>query len=90
MWSLEDGRKTFRLTFSKSLAEYLQRLRPHLSLVRRTFTTGRALARGESSPSGAYAIVDTRKFKTLRITLDRRIADLLASDTRIVFEAWLL
>jgi hypothetical protein len=80
----------YRLTFSKSLAEHIQRHAGHpLDLRRRRFLVGRPLNRGEPSPSGAYAIVDARKGKTLRIALDADIADILRSDSRTVQEAWL-
>ena len=57
--------------------------------MRRTFRVGRFLRPGEVSDSGAYALVDTRKFITLRIPLVREAADLLRSESRTVHEAWL-
>jgi hypothetical protein len=41
------------------------------------------------SRSGAYALVDRRKGKTLRIALDREVAALLASESREIRECWL-
>ena len=90
MWALEHAGKIYRLTFSKSLAEHIQRHAPiPLTLTRRRFITDARLAPGERSKSGAYAIIDTRKHKTLRIALDVQIADLLRSDSREVRAAWL-
>jgi hypothetical protein len=79
------------LTFSRSLAEHLQRwCGPEgLQLRRRTFRVGRELRPGEVSRSGAYALVDRRKGKTLRIALDREVAALLASESREIRECWL-
>jgi hypothetical protein len=41
------------------------------------------------SRSGAYALVDRRKGKTLRIALDREVAALLGGASRRIHEAWL-
>ena len=51
---------------------------------------GKELAKGEPSQSGAYAIVDTRKGKILRVALHQKIAELLAADysARKVQEAY--
>lgn len=90
MLSLEANGRCYRLTFSRSLAEHIQRLRPELEIRKRTFRTGRMLAKGEMSRSGVYAIVDTRKFKTLRLSLIKDVAYLLRSNTRTVHEGWLV
>ena len=47
-----------------------------------TLKLGKELAKGEPSPSGAYAIVDQRKGKILRVALSQQIAELLAADYR--------
>lgn len=90
MWSLEREGRVHRLTFSLSLAEHIARLAGGLSIVRRRFTVGKALAPGEQSASGAYALVDVRKGKTLRLQIDLRVADLLRGESRRVHEAWLV
>lgn len=55
-----------------------------------TLKLGKELAKGEPSESGAYAIVDSRKGKILRVALQQQIAELLAADysTRKVQEAY--
>ena len=88
---MESSGRCHRLTFSKSLAELLQaRASVPLLLVRRTFQIGAEIAPGVRSASGAYAIVDARKGKTLRIALQREVADLLRSPSRRVHECWLV
>lgn len=90
IWSIERGGKTYRLTFSKSLAEHIAcRAKEPFKIERRTFVKGRELSPGEQSRSGLYAIVDRRKGLVLRISMYREIAELMGVDTRYVAEAWL-
>lgn len=56
-----------------------------------TLTKGKELEKGEASASGAYAIMDRRKEKILRVALRQEIAELLAADysSRKVMEAFI-
>jgi hypothetical protein len=38
---------------------------------------GEALEQGQRSSTGAYALIDSKKNKLLRVSLDMRVADLL-------------
>jgi hypothetical protein len=96
VWALTRAGKAYRFTFSRSLAEYLQRwCGPEgLRLERVGFSVGRRLERGEASASGAYAVVSTRRkheeLHVLRVTLSRDVADLVTTDAwREVREFWL-
>jgi hypothetical protein len=53
---------------------------------------GKELERGNTSSSGAYAIVDKRKEKILRVALNQDIAEILAADykSRKVVEAFVM
>jgi len=90
VWSIERGGKIYRLTFSKSLAEYISSLIGPCEINRRTFMVGRRLEHSETSRSGLYAIVDCRKNMTLRITMFLEIATLLRADSRYIAEAWIM
>jgi hypothetical protein len=89
VWSLEKNGRVHRLTFSKSLAEHIQANVPGLELNRREFLVGRRLAPGELSKSGAYAVLDARKGKILRITLFAQAAEIFRDEYRNIAEAWL-
>lgn len=86
-----DG-QAFRFTFSKSLAEHIQRYcgPEGLDLRRVQFRLGRPLAHGQVSRSGLYAIT-SRESKVLRITMFAEVAKLLTPDSwRQVYECWLV
>jgi hypothetical protein len=53
-----------------------------------TLIEGKELPRGSLSSTGAYAIIDRRKGKILRVALNPKIAEILAADykTRKVTE----
>jgi hypothetical protein len=84
--------KVFRLTFSKSLAEHIVAALGDdtFTLRRLSFRIGRRLELGDLSRSGAYAVVDVRKGATLRVSLDRDVAELMRSDSRYLAEAWVV
>jgi hypothetical protein len=91
---LTKAGKLYRITFSKSLAEHIQRYcgPENLQIERVTFEIGRTLAPGEPSRSGLYAITSTRKdLKPLRITLFADAAALMTPDHwREIHECWLV
>jgi len=90
VWSIEANGKVHRLTFSRSLAEHInEQCGGRFDIVRRTFRTGRHLRAGEPSASGVYAVVDTRKFITLRLPLIQGAAEIMRSEWRTIQEAWL-
>ncbi|WNM70122.1 hypothetical protein [Myxococcus phage Mx1] len=82
----------YRITFSRSLAEYMiQKLEPGYELARLTFTTGRRLEPGEESQTGLYALVSVQKDWPLRITHFRDwAAEMVDPDWRYIAECHVL
>jgi hypothetical protein len=77
---IKDG-KIVRVSFSESLLSFLGRkLGGAWRVQQATFTAGPRLEPGEVSRSGLYGINTVRGDKTLRISLDRETAELLAAD----------
>jgi hypothetical protein len=83
-----------RLTFSKSLAELIIKNMQNLKgdgkyeMKELMFIIGKRLNPDETSKSGLYALMT--KDYCLRISLDKRIADLHSKDeSRYLAEAWL-
>lgn len=92
VWALIKDGKVHRLTFSKSLAQHIQRSSPEpFEIQRVTFRTGKRLQHGEDSRSGLYAIMSTRKPDlALRITLFKDAAQLMTPDHwREIRECWI-
>ena len=59
------------------------------SVKRCTFQLGRKLLPGDISRSGLYALVSAKSDITLRISLQREIAELLCdNDSRYLAECW--
>jgi hypothetical protein len=83
------GRKLFRLTFSRSLAEHLTGYLPGSEVRRVSFRLGRRLGPGERSPSGLYALVSARKGRVLRLSLIEGVAQELVDPSRYLAECWL-
>lgn len=79
-----------RITFSQELAEHaLKSSGRDFEIKRIKLFLGKELSRGETSSSGAYAIIDRRKGKTLRVALNREIAELLCDyNSRLMREAF--
>lgn len=96
MWALTRRGKAYRFTFSKSLAEHLQRWcgPENLRVERLAFRIGKPLQHGEVSRSGLYAITSTKHRDdnlVLRITMSVDIARLLTQDRwRTIYECWLV
>lgn len=82
--------KIHRVTFSKSLAEFIQqKATTPLILSRITFRVGQELNESTSTNAGMFAIVDRRKGKVLRICLERDLAHFLCDSSRFVAECWI-
>ncbi len=91
-WAIISNKGVHRITFSKDLAEHALKLSGITAQVERiTLREGKELVKGETSPSGLYAIIDRRKGKILRVALGQEIAEVLAADykTRKVTEAYI-
>lgn len=90
IWGLssKDGKKIHRLTFSKSLAEYLARTYD-LKLNRYDFILGRTIEPGTILNHGCYAIISKKKDITLRISLHAGIAETLIDDSRYLRQAFI-
>ena len=85
-----DGRRVYRITFSKSLADHMVRALGCYEVKRVTFRVGRELLPGEASRSQLYALVSKRSGAVLRISMVREIAEELCDyDSRYLAECWL-
>lgn len=94
IWSIINPKtnKLHRLTFSESLCRLiLQTLGGDYTAKRVEYVIGKTLNPGEVSKSGLYAIMSKSKEIALRISLDKRTADLYTdNNSRYLAEAWLL
>jgi hypothetical protein len=91
-WAILSDKAIHRITFSKSLAEHAVKSSGlDYRIERIALKEGRELQKGETSSSGAYAVIDRRKGKILRVALNQTIAELLAADykSRKVTEAFI-
>ena len=89
VWGITDGKKVYRLTFSKSLAEFLVKLDPTYELARFEFKLGKEIDRDTPSSSGAYALVSNKGY-TLRIQLSQELSNIYRDDySRHIREVWL-
>lgn len=91
MWGITDGKKLYRLTFSKTLAEHICEGSNGKYHVRRyDCIAGRNLADGELSKSGIYGIVSAKNGLLLRASLIAGVAELYRDSTRSICEAYLV
>lgn len=89
IWGITDGNKLYRLTFSKSLAEFLAKLDPSYEVARFEFKIGRELDRNESSKSGVYALMSNKGY-ALRMQLSQELSNIYRDDySRHIREVWL-
>lgn len=91
-WAIISDKAIHRVTFSKALADHaLKSSGLNYRVERVSLKEGRELQKGEASSSGAYAVIDRRKGKILRVALNQSIAELLAADykSRKVTEAFI-
>jgi hypothetical protein len=88
-YSIEKGGKTFRMTFSKNLAEHiLSKLPPGYKIKRRKMRIGQRLVPGQHSRTGLYCIATSKCSTPLRISLFRDAAAILSDEnTRYIAEA---
>lgn len=89
VWGVTDGQKLYRLTFSKSLAEFLASLDPKYQVRRFEFKLGKELDRNTPSRSGAYALMSNKGY-ALRIQLSQELSNLYRDDySRHIREVYL-
>lgn len=85
--------KLYRLTFSKTLAEYMTQYDPEYSTKTFRYVLGHRLKDNEASQNGLYAIVSALPNKNdlvLRISMSKEIAELYKADgQRVLHEIWL-
>ena len=89
VWGIVDGKKLYRLTFSKSLSEFLAKLDPAYEVARFEFKIGRELDRDEASRSGVYALMSNKGY-ALRMQLSQELSNIYRDDySRHIREVWL-
>lgn len=70
-----------RLTFSKSLADFICATNPEYQVARFAYSIGRVLERGEVSSTGIYGIMSASKHYALRASLIKGTAELYTEDS---------
>lgn len=89
VWGITDGKKVYRFTFSKSLAEFLAKLDPSYQAKRFEFRIGKELDRETESRSGAYVLMSNKGY-ALRIQLSQELSNLYRDDySRHIREVYL-
>lgn len=88
---LDSANKIRRITFSRSLADYLVGLLPaeRLRVERMSFQIGRRLAPGETSESNLYGLLSRKTGVVLRISPIKELAYYLLDDSREAAVIWL-
>ncbi len=91
VWGLiDDNKRCYRLTFSKSLAEWIIfKHYPKYKLARIEYVRGRKLSTEDISSSGIYGIISNAGIM-LRISLIKEQALLYISETRSLCEIHLI
>lgn len=91
VWALvDDTKRCYRLTFSKSLAEFIiSSERPDLKLARIEYVRGKRLRESDRSSSGIYGILSSSGI-VLRASLIKEQALEYCSDTRSLIELHLI
>lgn len=91
VWALvDDNKRCYRLTFSKSLAEFIiKKYKPELKLARIEYTRGKRLSSEDISSSGVYGILSSSGI-VLRASLIKEQALEYCSDTRSLIELHLI
>lgn len=90
IYGICDDKKLYRLTFSKTLAEYIANL-GNYQVRQFDLQIGKTLEPGEKSRSGIYAIVSKQKGIILRASLIQGIAELYRDESfREIKEAFLV
>lgn len=91
VWALVDKNKCcYRLTFSKSLAEFIiSSERPDLKLARIEYARGKRLGNSDTANSGIYGILSSQGI-VLRASLIKEQALEYCSDTRSLIELHLI
>ena len=89
IWGITDGKKLYRLTFSKSLADFLASLDPSYEVCRFKFKIGRELDRDTASRSGVYILMSNKGY-ALRMQLSQELSNMYRDDySRHIREGWL-
>jgi hypothetical protein len=91
----DGSKKLHKLTFSKSLADWLvdqakEKWGLELKVERIKFIIGKKLYPHDDSSGKAYAIMSNSKGIALRATLCRKTAELMRCESRDIHELWLL
>lgn len=84
-----SGTKFHRISFSKSLCEYLVKMVPDTWLVRVKLILGKVLAPLDKSATGLYAVCKAKNNWPLRITFFGEAAESWRDDSRIVRECFI-
>ncbi len=91
-WAVVKDDKVYRITFSQSLAEHAIKCTedPNFTLARITLKIGNEIGPGQNSPTGLYALIDRRKGKTLRVAMNKELANLVCDfKSRYLAEAFI-
>lgn len=89
MYGLTLNGKLYRLTFSKSLAEFLAKDKYEIRIFK--VIQGGEIPKDAISSSGLYGIVSSKSHKLLRLSLSKDFANFICRDKfRYLIECWLV
>jgi hypothetical protein len=89
-YAIIRNNRIHRITFSKSLADYIvSQMDESYQIHRITFTIGKKLEPQQKSSTGLYAIVSKKTDWTLRITMFQEIAETFRDDSRYIAECFI-
>ena len=86
-YMITDGSKCYRITFSKSLADYIAK-EVDMKVERIELILTNELC-DKASKSGLYAVCKKDSIWPLRITLFKELAELWTTDTTVIYECYI-
>lgn len=88
-YAIISNTSLLRITFSKSLADFILTLVPNTRLIKVQLFIGRELKQGEDSPNGLYAVCKANSGWPLRVTLFKQLASFWEDGSRNIREVWI-
>lgn len=88
-YAIIDDKKLYRITFSKSLAEYIVKINGFGYVKKIQLILTKELKPGESSSSGLFAICKAKSKWPLRVTLFKDMAKMWKNKSTSIFECYI-
>lgn len=88
-YAVIDDKKLYRITFSKSLAEYIVQTIGFGEVKKIQLILGKELKPGEKSSSGLFAICKAKSKWPLRVTLFKDLAEMWKNYSTCIYECYI-